>query len=415
VSFGTQLRTGQAIALSTTLLTGVTGIVVLHLTTRSANDTTRRYASISETVDELRVQAEQLISAGRRYLFAGKDADKARMHDAEERVDKALAVFERSDPIGATKLSADARAYEAALASNVAARMVPAGLETALRPKRDALEADLAAIDAREQAALSRSFDDASHLAVAAEITIALSTSVALLLALVLGTLVRRRIHQEYSRAKAAAVARDELLSIVSHDLRVPLNAIVLGADVVAMQEGPSRILSTIANAAQRMRKLIDELLDVARVEGGVISLAREPFEPQVALETVAQLVRGEAESRSLSLAVTAPATELVGDRERVVQILCNLAGNALRYARSSITLHAEPREGRVRFAVHDDGPGIPAEHVPQLFERNYQGERRGAGLGLGLYICRRLVEAHGGTIGVTTQVGEGTTFWFDI
>ena len=415
MSFGTQLRTGQAIALSTTLMTGVTGIVVLHLTTRSANETTRRYASISETVDELRVQAEQLISAGRRYLFAGKDIDKARMRNAEDRVDKALAVFEHADPISATKLSADARAYEVALANNVAARMVPAGLETALRPKRDALEADLAAIDAREQAALSRSFDDASQLARAAEIAIGLSTSVALLLALVLGTLVRRKIHQEYSRAKAAAAARDELLSIVSHDLRVPLNAIVLGADVVAMQGGSGKILSTIANAAQRMRKLIDELLDVARVEGGVIALAREPFSPQVALETVAQLVRGDAESRSLSLAVSAGATELVGDRERVVQILCNLAGNALRYARSSITLRADPRGGRVRFAVHDDGPGIPAEHVQQLFERNYQGERRGSGLGLGLYICRRLVEAHGGTIGVTTQVGEGTTFWFDI
>jgi signal transduction histidine kinase len=415
VSFGTQLRTGQAIALSTTLLAGVTGIVVLHLTTRSANETTRRYASISQTVDELRVQAEQLIAAGRRYLFAGKAIDRTRMHDAEARVDKALAVFERGDPTGATKLSADAKAYEAALASNVAARALPAGLETALRPARDALEADLAAIDMREQAALWRAFDDASHLTRAAEIAIGASTSVALLIALVLGTLVRRRIHEEYSRAKAAAAARDELLSIVSHDLRVPLNAIVLGADLVAIQGGAGRALTTIANAAQRMGKLVDELLDVARVEGGVIALAREPFAPQAALDTVAQLVRGEAEARSLSLAVTARAGELVGDRERVVQILCNLVGNALRYARSTVTLRAEPREGRVRFAVDDDGPGIPAEHVPRLFERNYQGQRRGAGLGLGLYICRRLVEAHGGTIGVTTRLGEGSTFWFDI
>jgi signal transduction histidine kinase len=195
-----------------------------------------------------------------------------------------------------------------------------------------------------------------------------------------------------------------------------------MGADLLpALDDNPRTRphLAAIGNAARLMQHLIDQLLDVARLEHGTLGLALERCEVGAVLGAVHSLFQARAAEAGIELtAPDAPGAVVTADRERVVQVLSNLIGNALRFTPRGgrIALTAEPDGPRVRFEVSDTGPGIAEDQIPRLFERYWQGRspQRGS-LGLGLYICKQLVAAHGGDIGVRSRLGDGSTFWFTL
>jgi signal transduction histidine kinase len=299
--------------------------------------------------------------------------------------------------------------------------------ERDLQPRRDALEADLDAFLAGEEDALDDAFADAATLAGDAQIMIAIATALAIAIGFALWRVVRRRLTEQFvavqratDEANRAAAARKELLAVVSHDLRTPLSSILLGTGMLVESAtgDAKRHASVIANAADRLRHLVDELVDMSRVEAGTIELACRPLDARETADVVVELLRDQATKRSILLAASGAPATVCADRERILQVLTNLVGNALRFAPpgGSVGIHVEPRDGRVRFAVTDDGPGIAEAQLAHVFERHWQGrERRGSGLGLGLYICKRLVEAHRGAIGVDSKLGAGSTFWFEL
>ena len=220
--------------------------------------------------------------------------------------------------------------------------------------------------------------------------------------------------------AKRATQARDDILGVVAHDLRNPLAAIASLAHVLRAK-GPEReVGDEIAVAANRMNRLIGDLLDVTRMEAGHLSLKQERLP---AAEVITDALEGQtplASSASLELRLeTAPELpDIWADRDRLLQVFENLIGNAIKFTKPGgrITLGATVRAGEVMFSVSDTGRGIASTHLPHVFDRFWQApgtERRG--MGFGLAIVKGIVEAHGGRVWVQSSPGQGSTFFFTI
>ena len=230
-----------------------------------------------------------------------------------------------------------------------------------------------------------------------------------------------------FLQAQEATRLRDEVLAVVAHDLRNPLSTITMGSSLLLEDAAadPSRAeqrqrLSIIHRSAERMNRLIQDLLDVARIESGGVRLDRRP-------EAVPPLL-GEA------LAMLEPLAAAQGirveceggddcppvwvDTTRFLQVISNLVGNAIKFTPQGgrILLDVQPQEREVRFSVADTGPGIPPEQIPHIFGRFWQAHRADPrGIGLGLSIAKGIVDAHGGRIWVESVFGEGSTFHFTV
>jgi signal transduction histidine kinase/CheY-like chemotaxis protein len=228
-----------------------------------------------------------------------------------------------------------------------------------------------------------------------------------------------------YRVAERAIHARDEVLGIVAHDLRNPLGSILMLAELLKPRTGEPerrarRPAESIERAAIRMQRLIQDLLDIARLEAGHLSIERTPFHAGAIVSECAETQERLISSKALVLRLDlAPDLgEVLADRDRLQQILENLVGNAVKFTPRGghITVGAAPRDGEVLFWVADTGAGIEAGDLPQLFDRFWQARQASMlGAGLGLPIVKGLVEAHGGRIWVESQVGVGSTFFFTL
>ncbi|MBM7112568.1 PAS domain S-box protein [Archangium primigenium] len=228
-----------------------------------------------------------------------------------------------------------------------------------------------------------------------------------------------------HERSEQAIHSRDEVLRVVAHDLRAPLQVIALGVERLrrdaALPAAGRGVLDMLRRSVARAHRLIEDLLDVARMEAGRLSMARTPRDTAPLLREVAELHRALALERSIQLTVepVAEAAWILADGERVLQIFSNLLGNALKFtpAGGHVRVRAEPEDATmVRFAVSDTGLGIAKEDMPRLFEPFWQarrGDKQGAGLGLS--IVRGLVQAHGGRLWVESAPGQGSTFFFTL
>jgi PAS domain S-box-containing protein len=232
---------------------------------------------------------------------------------------------------------------------------------------------------------------------------------------------------QLYAEARRAIQTREDVLAVVSHDLRSPLASISLTAEQLIRNPGkvsPQRAsekLETILCCARRMARLIRDLLDVARIDGGRLTLELERAAPGDLVKDVVAMFEVEASERSIRIVRTeipGPAVAVLCDRDRALQVLANLLSNAVKFTRErgSIVLGAQQRGPVVQFSITDDGPGLGPEQLPHLFERYWQApETARRGSGLGLYIARGIVEAHRGRIWVDSAPGMGSTFHFTL
>lgn len=227
-----------------------------------------------------------------------------------------------------------------------------------------------------------------------------------------------------YSEAQAAIRARDEVLGVVAHDLRNPIGTIRMTAEFRSEAEVPEekrgQHYGVIIRAADRMNRLIHDLLDVSSIEAGRLSITREPLEIPSLFDEVREMFAVHADAKSQSLQFDRPAglPVIVGDRARLLQVFGNLLGNAVKFTPEGgrIGVSAEAVADAVRIVVADSGPGIAKEELPHVFDRFWQLERsRRGGAGLGLAITKGIVEAHDGQLTVTSTPGVGTTFVFTL
>ncbi len=222
------------------------------------------------------------------------------------------------------------------------------------------------------------------------------------------------------ARATALSVsdqARRQLLADVSHELMTPLTAMRGYLETLAMSElqldAPTRerYLGVVEQETRRMERIVGDLLDLARLEGGGLALKREFVDISALFERVSERHHRELTERDVRLVSSVdPAARVTGDPDRLEQALQNLAANALRHTPDGgdITLSAEQAGSHVRLSVRDNGPGIAPEHVPLIFDRFYKADvaRAAGGSGLGLSIVKAIVERHGGTISVRNDSG---------
>jgi signal transduction histidine kinase len=226
-----------------------------------------------------------------------------------------------------------------------------------------------------------------------------------------------------YRDAQEAVRARDEVLAFVSHDLKNPLSAVIMSATLLQREPGgdprQSRHVATIRRSAQRMDRLIHDLLDVSSMEAGRFRVEPRAWEAGPILTEAAALASPHAAQKRIALEVEAEpdAPPVLADRHRVLQVLSNLLGNALAFTpeRGRVTLGCRREGERVVFTVSDTGPGIAPEDQPRVFDRFWRSRASPEGSGLGLAIARGIVEAHGGRIGLECRPGQGTTFRFDL
>ena len=228
-----------------------------------------------------------------------------------------------------------------------------------------------------------------------------------------------------YRVLQRAIQARDDVLGIVAHDLRNPLGTILMQTTLLRQHGAlPDRRsqkpADVIQRAATRMNRLIQDILDVTRIEAGGLSVeqTRVPARQVVADVVEAQKQLAASASIELRLDLAEDLPELCVDRDRLIQVFENLVGNAVKFTKpgGSITVGAAPRAGEVLLWVADTGSGIAGEHLPHLFDRFWQARPAGRrGAGLGLPIVKGIVEAHGGRIWVESTLGRGSTFFFTI
>ena len=225
--------------------------------------------------------------------------------------------------------------------------------------------------------------------------------------------------------AETAVRTRDEMLSIVSHDLRNPLHTVGMSSsfllDVLPSDDEMVRKqLAIIKRSTDSMNRMIEDLLDITRIETGRLAVECSVVQVPILLEEVEGMMRPLAERAGLRLECRAGdgLPTLYADRDRLVQVFSNLVGNAIKFTPEggTVTLSADSTGSAVCFQVADSGAGIPAEHLPRLFDRFWQARRTDRrGLGLGLPIVKGIVEAHGGHVEVASTPGAGSTFSFTL
>ena len=235
------------------------------------------------------------------------------------------------------------------------------------------------------------------------------------------------QLRRAYDQLKELDLLKSNFVNSVSHELRTPMTSILgyaefledrIGGELTPTQED---FVHQIQASSKRLLRLLDDLLDFARMDAGTFILQIRTFDLSDKLATITASLRPQAEAAQLTLLAELPDGPLPirGDAQRVGQVLINLINNAIKFTPpgGTIRVRAMPLEGGrgVRCEVIDTGYGLAQADIPRLFQRFSQVGPQAAGTGLGLSISKALVEAHGGTIGVTSELGRGSTFWFTL
>jgi signal transduction histidine kinase len=220
---------------------------------------------------------------------------------------------------------------------------------------------------------------------------------------------------------------KKEFVATVSHELRTPLTSIrgsltLLAAGVLGtLAPEVAEAVGIAERNAIHLIDLINDILDLERLENGRMEMEMRPMSIGPALARAHDAVRGMAEDKGVAVALELADVQVVGDENRLVQVVVNLLSNAVKFSPrgAAITVCAQETAGFVEVSVRDRGRGVPRSYQRSIFERFQQVEasdsRQKGGTGLGLAICKTIVEQHGGTIGVESDVGRGSTFWFRI
>lgn len=233
-------------------------------------------------------------------------------------------------------------------------------------------------------------------------------------------------ILQDVTRLRRFEELKNDLVATVAHEFRTPLTSLRMAVHLCTEQvagpltEKQAELLYAAREDCDRLQAMVDDLLDLSRIESGRVELYPLPIEATTLIESAIEKQKGEADAVGVRLSADfpLPPATVLADHERIGHVFSNLISNAIRHTpkEGSIVLSAAVSNGAVRFAVSDTGSGIPKEFQERIFDKFFRVPNTGSkGTGLGLYITREIVRGHGGEIGVESEPGKGSTFWFTL
>ncbi len=389
-------------------------------------------------VERLRFLGELNVSVGRGYMVSGDPELRAHLDSAEAEFEAHLRAFGTNDPEEAALVAAveqSALAFQRTQDELLAARDRGVDPDTLaqrsireLRPVRIELSDRLNRLVDNTEGRLQRAYEHAEAERQRWSAWLHVLLGVLLVASLGIGMYFsglidrsHRQTNEALERARRAVEARDELMGIVAHDLRNPLNAITLKAALLhrtAESDRGRAQAESIETIARRMEFLIKTMLEVAVIEAGKFTIHPLPCDARALVRETLEMFGGMFASKEVRLEGQAEALPVVADRERILQVLSNLLGNALKYtpAGGEVRITARRERSTVHFTVTDTGSGIAGEKLTHVFERFWKDESGGKkGTGLGLFIARGIVEAHGGRIWAESEVGLGSRFHFTL
>jgi signal transduction histidine kinase len=232
-------------------------------------------------------------------------------------------------------------------------------------------------------------------------------------------------VHYADDRLRAASKERSLIMSCLADEMRVPLVDAVVHMqrfEILAQKELSEKArgyLTVSKSSVDKIIRLLDDLVTIEELDIGKVDLKVETCNASDIAADAISAVIGLAAEKEISIVNLCPAIDVEADKLRIVQVLINYLANAVKFSQkhTNIQVNCKKLQNHVRFYVTDEGPGLDGETCKHVFERYYQGggEPRGQGYGLGLAICRLIVLSHGGRIGVESEVGTGSTFWFEL
>ncbi|MES2527244.1 MAG: PAS domain-containing sensor histidine kinase [Bdellovibrionota bacterium] len=235
-------------------------------------------------------------------------------------------------------------------------------------------------------------------------------------------------MNHDVTELKASEARQEEIVRIVSHDLKNPLHAILMSSQL--LQQKVEMLVSTgnikklhhyagiITSSATVCMGIVKDILDMAKLEKGPFEVESSQFLASALLNSLRPIYDPLADYRNIALNwEISPAIEIYGDRERIFQVISNIVGNAIKFTPDSgkISVMCSENEKEVLFQVSDTGPGIQCEHLKKIFQKNYQVQEKPTSTGLGLYIAEMIISAHGGKIWVESHPGQGSKFFFTL
>jgi signal transduction histidine kinase len=427
-----QLLGGQTASALVVMVTAVMACVALAKVSARVDSAQAEMLDDLRLLDIVRQRTQQLVDATRRYLNDREDQQRSRLGELQRAlvpyVDR-LAARERIVELQQTwLLEPEADAFVAWLSRAAADGVTPSVFDHSLQLRGAPFFTELYALGSALRRHSEERFAHARALSERAQLGIAFTSTLTIILGFVLATSLIRKLNAQYQRLRIAtnianreAAARKELIEVAAHDLRAALNSVTLSATL--LRDATPRVserahVDRIASAAVRMEHLLDDLADARRFDAGRLEIQRERCDTRSLIVTCVDMFLARAKEHEVHLRTeNRDILHVSADRERLIQVFANLMNNALRFTPRGglITLSAQLHPSGVRFAVTDTGPGIAPDEQPHVFDRCSRGtpRRRREGVGLGLDICKRLIEAHQGQIGVESELGRGTTFWF--